>query len=222
MRSLRAPLLALRLSLALALGVAALSAPRPARASISFAVAYDDMVTDSDAVAVVTALEHQSVWEENRIVTYTHLRVEEGIAGNLATGAETWVRTLGGSVGNIGQQVGGEPVFVQGKVSLIFARATKPGTVSVVARAQGQFPVLVDPATKRRSVMKNANCGLLVPRVEAVASTAPAPAGVAPRAVPTPVPTPTAARVVAVDALHGRSLEDVARDISAQWKRLHK
>ena len=71
----RQPLLALRLSLALALGVAALSAPRPARASISFAVAYDDMVTDSDPVAVVTALEHQSVWEENRIVTYTHLRV---------------------------------------------------------------------------------------------------------------------------------------------------
>ncbi|HRG98689.1 MAG TPA: hypothetical protein PLR99_20700 [Polyangiaceae bacterium] len=218
MRSLRAPLLALSLALA-----ATVSVPPAARASVSFAVAYDDMVSDSDAVAVVTALEHQSVWEDNRIVTYTHLRVEEGIAGSLATGAETWVRTLGGSVGKIGQQVGGEPVFVTGKSSLIFARATKPGTFSVVARAQGQFPVLVDPATKRRSVMKNANCGLLVPRVEPTsssASTAPAPAGVAPRAL-APA-TVGAARVVAVDALHGRSLEDVARDISTQWKRLHK
>lgn len=214
MRSLRAPLLALSVALAFS-GV---SAPRAARASVSFAVAYDDMVTDAEAVAVVTALEHQSVWEDNRIVTYTHLRVEEGIAGSLATGGETWVRTLGGAVGKIGQQVGGEPVFVQGKSSLIFARALKPGTFSVVARAQGQFPVLVDPASKRRSVMKNANCGLLVPRAEATGSTAPAPAGVAPRALAPTGP----ARVVAVDALHGRSLEDVARDISAQWKRLHK
>ncbi len=213
MRSLRPPFVALCLAFASA-SAATLLMPSAAQASVSFAVAYDDMVADSDAVAVVTPLEQRSVWEENRIVTYTRLRVEEGVAGALGTGTETWVRTLGGSVGKIGQLVDGEAVFVQGKSSLVFVRATRPGTFAVVARAQGQFPVLIDAATKRRSVMKNANCGVLIPRLQPAGSQA---TGVSPQGR-----APTTLPVVAVDALHGRMLEDVTRDIASQWKRLHK
>ena len=211
MRSLRPPFFAL----CLAVFAASATTTHDARASVSFAVAYDDMVADSEAVAVVTPLEQRSVWEENRIITYTRLRVEEGVAGSLAGGTETWVRTLGGSVGKIGQLVDGEPVFVQGKSSLVFVRAYKPGTFAVLARAQGQFPVVVDPASKRRSVMRNANCGVLVPRLQPTSSQAPG--SVAPQGRGA-----MAATVVAVDALHGRRLEDVTRDVATQWKRLHK
>jgi hypothetical protein len=218
MRSFRPRFAPFALALGLALS-AGLTHTREATASVSFAVAYDDMVSDADAVVVVTPMDQRSMWEDNRIVTYTHLKVDEAVAGQAATGAEVWVRTLGGAVGKIGQQVDGEPVFVQGKSSLLFARASKPGVFSVVARAQGQFPVLVDPQTKRKSVMRNANCGLLLPRTQAVESKAGPVGPVAPQAL-------TGARgmtaVVAVDALHGRMLEDVTRDIAAQWKRLHK
>ncbi len=211
MRSLRPRFAPFALALGLALS-AGLTHTREATASVSFAVAYDDMVADADAVVVVTPMDQRSMWEDNRIVTYTHLKVDEAVAGQAA--AEVWVRTLGGAVGKIGQQVDGEPVFVQGKSSLLFARASKPGVFSVVARAQGQFPVLVDPQTKRKSVMRNANCGLLLPRTQAVESKV---GPVAPQAR-----TGGMTAVVAVDALHGRMLEDVTRDVAAQWKRLHK
>jgi hypothetical protein len=215
MRSFRPRFAPFVLALGLALSAGGIHT-HEAKASVSFAVAYDDMVADADAVVVVTPMDQRSMWEDNRIVTYTHLKVDEAVAGQAATGTEVWVRTLGGAVGKIGQQVDGEPVFVQGKSSLLFARAGKPGVFSVVARAQGQFPVLVDPQTKRKSVMRNANCGLLLPRTQAVESRV---GPVAPQAR-TGASGMTA--VVAVDALHGRMLEDVTRDIAAQWKRLHK
>lgn len=213
MRSVRPRLVALALALSF-VGPVAWLTPKAAEASVSFAVTYDDMVTDADLVVVATPMDQKSVWEENRIVTYTHLKIEEGVAGQGQAGSEMWVRTLGGSIGKIGQLVDGEPVFIQGKSSLLFARTIKPGTFSVVARAQGQFPVLVDAASKRKSVVRNANCGLLLPRNQAVESRV---GPVAPQARAT-APGP----VVAVDALHGRALEDVTRDIVVQWKRLHK
>lgn len=216
MRSIRSRFFPFLVSAVLALPLV-VAAPPEARASVSFAVAYDDMVADADIAAVVTPVEQKSVWEENRIVTYTRLKVEEGVAGQAATGAEVWVRTLGGSVGKIGQLVDGEPVFVSGKSSLVFARALRPGTFTVVARAQGQFPVLVDTTSKRKSVIRNGNCGLLLPRAAAQTSQV---GPVAPQARAT-APT-SAGPVAAVDALHGRSLEDVTRDVVAQWKRLHK
>jgi hypothetical protein len=232
-RIMRLPRVGLALSLLLSapVALATLTTSHEAHASVSFAVGYDALVSDSDAVAIVTPMESRSVWEDNRIVTYTHIKVEEGVAGALGTGSETWVRTLGGAVGKIGQLVDGEPVFVMGKSTLVFARALKPGTFQIVARAQGQYPVVTDPQTKRRSLMKNANCGVLVPRMVPTQSTNPdtsaagqaaqpgqvAPAGQAPiaRGAQTAV-------VAAVDVIHGRMLEDVARDIAGQWKRLHK
>lgn len=210
MKARRSLLFALLTSLALP--AAAVSHASDARAAVSFAITYDDIVKDSEAVAIVTPLEQRSVWEDNRIVTYTRLRVEEGVAGSLATGGETWVRTLGGAVGKIGQLVEGEPVFVQGKSSLIFARAGRPGTFSVVARAQGQFPVLVDPATRRRSLLRNANVGLLLARAQPTQSGGVAPASQGAMAI----------AVVAVDALHGRGLEDVTRELVVKWRDLHK
>jgi len=217
MRSFRSRLApffsAVALALPLSLGLVVAS-PHEAHASVSFAVGYDEMVTDADMVAVVTPMDQRSVWEDNRIVTYTHLKVDEAVAGQAAPSSEVWVKTLGGSVGKIGQLVDGEPVFVQGKSSLVFGRALRPGTFTVVARAQGQFPVLVDTASKRKSVIRNGNCGLLLTRSQAAVSQVGPVAPQARAAAP--------AVVAAVDALHGRALEDVTRDIAAQWKRLHK
>ncbi len=213
MRSFRSRFAPLVVAVGLALPLS-VAAPREAEASVSFAVAYDEMVTDADMVAIVTPMDARSVWEDNRIVTYTHLKVEEGVAGQTSTGNEVWVKTLGGAVGKIGQLVDGEPVFVQGKSSLVFARSLRPGTFAVVARAQGQFPVLVDTGSKRKSVIRNGNCGLLLPRAQQVQSQV---GPVAPQARASAPPV-----VTAVDALHGRALEDVTRDIVTQWKRLHK
>jgi hypothetical protein len=121
-----------------------------ARASVSIAVTWDGLLRESTAAALVTALDGRAVWEGDRIYTYTHVRVDRGVAGELATGDEAWVRTMGGVVGRVGQVVDGEPVLTRGQTSLLFLHpipARPPGAFDVTARGQGQFPLVADEKT---------------------------------------------------------------------------
>jgi len=205
------------------LGALAVLAPTDARASVSIAVGYEALVKDADTVGVVTPTDSKTVWEDGRIVTYTHVKVDQGVAGDLGTGADGWVRTLGGMVGKIGQLVDGEPVFTANKSSLVFLRKFKgTGTWEVSARAQGQYPIVVDDTDKTkavsRRVMRSSSAGLLLP--PKAASTAATPAGPA-RVDPNGAADRVAQLRLAGEVLHDRPLEEVTRDIAASWKKLH-
>lgn len=190
--------------------------PSDAQASVSIAVAYEALVQDADAVAVASPVEQMSVWEDGRIFTYTRVKVETGVAGELPTGGEGWVRTMGGVVGKIGQHVDGEPVLQVGKPALYFLHRWKPGTYQVSARAQGQFPVVFDEQAKVKKIVRSSGVGVLLPpKPGAQKSTS----GVAPKAVTgvagqTPV-------LLAKDVLHERRLDDAMRDIAQLHKKLH-
>jgi hypothetical protein len=206
MRLLRTSLLAALLAGA---SVSAVLVPTDARASVSIAVAFDALVKDADSVGVVTPVESKSVWEEGRIYTYTRVKVEQGVAGELGTGSESWVRTMGGVVGKIGQLVDGEPVFTPNKSSLVFMRKFKTtGQWEVSARAQGQYPVVlsdnVTDTSRGRRVMRSSAIGVLLP----------------PK---TPSPTDTVATVprLAGEVIHDRPLDDVTREIATAWKKAH-
>jgi hypothetical protein len=202
--------------------VAALLVPSDAQASVSIAVAFDALVKDADSVGVVTPVEAKSVWEEGRIYTYTRVKVDQSVAGELGTGAEGWVRTMGGVVGKIGQLVDGEPVFTTGKPSLLFLRKFKQGgTWEVSARAQGQYPVIADETTKARKVIRAASVGVLFPPKPALAATE-QPGAVRAQSIDPSVPIAEVAKVrLANEALHDRALDDVTREVAASWKRLH-
>jgi hypothetical protein len=189
--------------------VSAVLVPTDARASVSIAVAFDALVKDADSVGVVTPVESKSVWEEGRIYTYTRVKVEQGVAGELGTGSESWVRTMGGVVGKIGQLVDGEPVFTPNKSSLVVMRKIKTtGQWEVSARAQGQYPIVLDDTAKDtprgRRVMRSSAIGVLFP----------------PK---TPSPTDTVATVprLAGEVIHDRPLDDVTREIATAWKKAH-
>jgi len=173
-----------------------------ARASVSIAVTWDGLLRESTAAALVTALEGRSVWEGNRIYTYTRVHVDRGVAGELTTGDEAWVRTMGGVVGKVGQIVDGEPVLARGQTSLLFLHpiAARPaGAFDVTARGQGQFALVVDEKTPPHLVRSTSAGGLVAPRT----------AG------------PLAAPRLAADVVQGRAIEDVARDVAAAWSRAH-
>ena len=123
MKLVRASLLsvAVRIGAGAALSAAVL-VPTDAQASVSIAVGFDALVKDADSVGIVTPVEAKSVWEDGRIYTYTRVKVEQAVAGELGTNGEGWVRTMGGVVGKIGQLVDGEPVLTTGKSSLLFMR----------------------------------------------------------------------------------------------------
>lgn len=183
--------------------VAALAAT-DAGASVSIQVTWDGLLRESTAAAIVTPTESQSVWEDGRIYTYTHVHVDRAIAGDIATGDEPWVRTMGGVVGKIGQRVEGEAVLAPGHASLLFLHTggnAPAGIYQVTARGQGQFPVV--PAADGVSpphLVRSTAAGVLVP---------PNVAG--------PVPNP----VLAADVVHGRAVDDVATDVVAAWGRVH-
>ena len=180
-----------------------------AHASVSIAVAFDALVKDADSVGVVTPVESKSVWEEGRIYTYTRVKVEQSVAGELGTGSEGWVRTMGGVVGKIGQLVDGEPVFTANKSSLVFMRKFKTtGQWEVSARAQGQYPVVlsdsVTDTSRGRRVMRSGAVGVLLP----------------PKS-PSPTETVAAGPRLAGEVIHDRPLDDVTREIATAWKKAH-
>lgn len=210
----------------LGLPAAAVFVPSDAAASVSIAVPFENLVKDSDAVAVITPSEQKAIWEDGRIYTYTRVKVDQGVAGDIGTSTDGWVRTMGGVVGKIGQLVDGEPVFVSGKPSLLFLRKFNAGEVyEVSARAQGQYPVSVDAKTKVRKLTRSANVGMLLPpREKAVTPVGP----VTPDVNQTQTQSTSGAvvmnpelRRLAQDVLHDKPLDDMTREISTTWKRLH-
>ncbi len=207
---------------ALCLPASAVLVPTDASASVSIAVGFEMLVKDADVVAVITPHEAKSVWEDGRIYTYTKVKVDESVAGDVGVGAEGWVRTMGGVVGKIGQLVDGEPVLVPGKQSLLFLRRFKVSDVyEVSARAQGQYPIKIDEKTRMRKIIRSANVGVLLPPKEKVVSTpavAPQSSNAASVAVTEVDPK---IRRLAQEVLHDRPLDEAAREIAATWKRLH-
>jgi hypothetical protein len=181
-----------------ALATAAATYARDVCASVSIAVTWEALVRESTAAAVVTPVESRSVWEAGRVITYTRVRVDTPIAGHLGAG-DVWVRTMGGIVDKVGQLVEGEAVLARSRQSLLFLRTGPAGTFTVTARGQGQFPVVpdADPAKPAHLVRSNAVGAIVAP----AATNAGAP--------------------LAADVLHGRGLDDAAREILAAWARVH-
>jgi hypothetical protein len=202
--------LVLRLALAATVLAPAFVAP-PAEASVSIAVQFDELVEKSKAVAVEVPIEQRSVWEGRFIITYTKVHVDDGIAGAAESGKEVWIVSRGGSVGNIGQSVDGEPVFHVGHPSLAFLRedilddkaAAASGIFVVTARAQGLFPIVeteVAPRRTERRILSSPAVGVLLP----------------PRAR-----VPAITKPLAHDILHDKSLDEARGTIVDAWRRLH-
>jgi len=121
--------------------------PRSAAASTFVELSLSDLVAKSTLVLAATPLDARSLWEDSegghgrRIVTYTRLRVDRVIDGQVS--GDVWVRTLGGHVDDIGQHVEGEAVLAASKPCLLFLRALSDGTHVVVGMSQGQYPLEV-------------------------------------------------------------------------------
>lgn len=168
-----------------------------ARASVSVTLIFDDLLQRASAVAVVVPVDRRGVWEDGRIVTYTHVRIERLVAGRLPS--EVWVRTFGGSVGHIGQIVEGEATFAGADASLVFlhphGEGSAPWVFGVVEGAQGQFALVTTEGQGSRLAAAQGVGALVLP--------------------------PPGAGKAARDVLIGRSLEDAARETNAAWSHFH-
>ena len=103
------------------------------------------LVRGSSRIVIVTALDAESHIEElgrrRRVVTDTRVRVEESVAKAETKESELIVRTLGGSVGSLGEIVHGQARLVLGEPCLSFLLQGPEGLHYVNGMAQGHYPV---------------------------------------------------------------------------------
>jgi hypothetical protein len=115
-----------------------------AHAAVSVAYTLDELIDQSPAAVVATAIERKSLWEKvgpsKRIVTYTRFAVHARLYGEM--GDDVWVRTLGGVVGKIGQHVAGEAELRLGERAVLFLLRAPGDTLVVSGAAQGHYPIV--------------------------------------------------------------------------------
>lgn len=139
-------------ALALALGVATpvvLSLGEgSAQASTAIALTVQDLVDRSDAVVVAIPKSRTARWESGKIYTYTTVAIDTAVSGSGKAGETFVVRTLGGTVDKLGQQVAGEATLPLDAPLVLFLRPIPAGTTApagtrhVVGMAQGAFRVV--------------------------------------------------------------------------------
>jgi hypothetical protein len=132
-------------------GLAAASAlwSLPARASIARAASLAALVQASRHVVYGASVDAFAQWEQvgprKCIVTYSVFRVDHPLDGRAPRGSEVTIRTLGGTVGDLGQVFSGEAVVALHERAAVFLRdAGSPDVFSVTAMAQGYYPVAED------------------------------------------------------------------------------
>jgi hypothetical protein len=132
-----------------------------AEATTSVLMTLDEMVRVSDHVVVAEPVERVSQWEKvgdsERIVTYYRLSIESPVVGGATQ--DVWVRTLGGTVGKIGQHVAGEAQLTMNEKAVVFL--ARPGEKFVVTgMAQGHFPI--DESNSSRTLRSSPDTGTLL------------------------------------------------------------
>lgn len=127
-------------------GLAASVVGKPASATVMRSVSLSALTQSSRGIVIVTPLSAESRYEElgrrRRIVTDTRVRIEERVGKAEGFDSELMVRTLGGSVGNVGERVHGQVQWSLGAASVVFLLQGPDGLCYVNGMAQGHYPVL--------------------------------------------------------------------------------
>jgi hypothetical protein len=117
-------------------------------ASTARAVSLPQLVGLSQYALVGTPTDASSRWEtsgsSHRIVTYVRVEVSHPIDGRPPPETSLIVRTLGGTVGDIGQLVHGEARLELGTAAVVFLTPNVDGVLGVTAMAQGHYPLTIE------------------------------------------------------------------------------
>lgn len=126
-------------------------APSVAEATIVRALDLRGLVRGADHVVVGTVVSVEARYDHlDRIVTDATVRVDESMHGPARAGSTVVVRRLGGTIGDVGLRVEGEPSFAAGERILLFARANATERVlRAVGMSQGVMPIQRDGGVER-------------------------------------------------------------------------
>jgi hypothetical protein len=138
-------------------GIAAAMAtalPRPSAASVARAVTVAELLSESRHVVLGAAVDSYAQWERigqrKCIVTYSVFQVEQSLGAVAPETTELMIRTLGGSVGDVGQIFHGEAVVALHERATVFVNDVARDLFAVTAMAQGHYAVRPDDAGTHR------------------------------------------------------------------------
>lgn len=121
---------------------------RPADAGAAIPISLPELVHRSQHAVVATAREGSATWEHTptgkRIVTYSRIEVQQPLDGRSPEDSHLFVRTLGGTVGDVGQLVHGEAELIRNEPAVFFLHPSLQGTYGLTAMAQGHFRLTPD------------------------------------------------------------------------------
>lgn len=148
---------------------ALLLAAAPVAASITEAFDLPTLVARADDAVVVTAVRSESRWDSRgRIVTDITLRIEDSMKGGAVTGDEVVMVVFGGSIGDLGMTIAGEPHMALGDRAVVFATRSSQGWLRPVGMAQGVLPIVerdgrsfVEPGGVGLSLVQRGHDGVL-------------------------------------------------------------
>jgi hypothetical protein len=127
--------------------VASLAWARAAAATTARAVSLQALVLRSSRIVRSTPLDSfarsEAIAGTQHIVTYSRLRVDEALQGD-APETEILVRTLGGTLGAVGEIVHGEAELAVNQACVVFLHTDSEGIEQVTAMAQGHYPLSLD------------------------------------------------------------------------------
>jgi hypothetical protein len=124
---------------------------RTALASLAKGLTLEQLLGASASAVVVVPLAAACSWGEfggrRSIVTDTRVRVEEVLAKAVPRDTELLVRTLGGTVGRVGERVEGQAALRRGEPCVLFLLGARDaGPEYVTGMAQGHYRLRSDEA----------------------------------------------------------------------------
>lgn len=119
-----------------------------AHATLVRGLTLEELAAESGRILVGRALDSSCQWVtiagRRRIVTDTRVRVEDVLAKAAPADSEILVRTLGGSIGDVGALVHGEADLLLDESCVVFLRPVADGMHRIIGMAQGHYPVAPD------------------------------------------------------------------------------
>ncbi|APS00324.1 hypothetical protein BCY86_06270 [Pajaroellobacter abortibovis] len=178
-----------------------------AHAGTAIAISYPELVRTSEAIAMVFVEKKSCIQEKGYLSTLNEVVVVKPISDNLKEGNKLTIKTRGGEMGDLRQNVPGEATFVLQENALVFLTrdSHQPCIWWSKERAQGTYHIM--PKGKER-VLKTGDVDLLFALV-------PPSSGLSGQSNMSVIP--------ATQQLEGRSVADsLFLQLQKDWHRLHK
>ncbi len=105
-------------------------------------ISVEQMTHESHAVVLGRVIKSHTVWEGNNIYTYTTFQIKEVLKDN-ALGQFVTVKQLGGTVGDVTQDISGTPALYVGEDLLLFLTFWK-GNYWIHSIVLGKYTIVQD------------------------------------------------------------------------------